>query len=455
MGEGLFLENISLTQIRVYYFFVSLTFAYLIFRFRKNNFLLFIILLFYQGLFSFVSKDINNLYKIFLLVISVYYLIRTKSLNPSRNNQFIFISFFFFTLVFLYTSFSNGDYFFIVSSQYSKYFVIFSLFLILSKLQNNRLLKSKIEQVIYLLLLIQTGLSIIKFIVMGPVESIVGSVGSQGGALATTLPIMAFMFLWLIRDGRLGSKDWLIIFGFLFIGFVSLKRAIWFIMPVIVMLFVFYIPRRKIPTKIFLLSLFAVPLIFYFGIRFNPTLNREGRAGGSFNINYAVDYAQEYMFGSNENNKVGTGRGGATFLLIDKLFKEDLDSKDWFGYGLRFMYTTDYKEFDKLNFGISSKGAATGVFQSYVSGGYLGILATILLVISILSKIRNKRLKYVVIGFFSWEYFFYTGIILREYSLTFLLIYIIIYSGKELAHKRTEVISARSPVIRSNTMQIC
>jgi hypothetical protein len=282
---------------------------------------------------------------------------------------------------------------------------------------------------------------------MGLAESLVGSIGSQGGALATPLPIMAFMFLWLIRQGRLQSKDWWIILGFMFIGFVSLKRAIWFIMPIIFFLFVFYIPKRKIPNKILILSLFFVPLIFYLGVRYNPSLNKEGAIGGSFDPKYAVDYAQNYMFGAKDNKESGTGRGGATLLLYNKLVRNEISSRDWFGYGLRYIYATDYEQFEEFNFGISTKGAATGVFQSYVSSGYIGILATFLFALSLLVKTRNRRLKYVIIGFFFWEYFFYTGIVLRENSLSFLLTYLILYSDKELAvtnKKRNQISVAPS-----------
>jgi hypothetical protein len=432
MGDGLLVPGVSLTQIRVYYFFVFISFIYLIFKFRKNNFSLFIVFLFYQGLFSFISKDVQNIYKIALALFSLYYLVKSNSIKPVKKTQFVILSFIFFSLVFLYSSYINDDYFFIVFSQYSRYFVLFSLFIILSKYQGDENLKLRIEPLIYVILIIQIVLSIVKFLIMGPVESLVGSIGSQGGALATSFPIMAFMFLWLIRKGRLLSKDWWIIAGFMFISFMSEKRAVWFIMPIIFFLFMFYIPKRKIPNKILILSLFFVPLIFYLGVRYNPSLNKEGAIGGSFDPKYAVDYAQNYMFGDKSDKKPGTGRGGATLLLYDKLLQGDLSSRDWFGYGLRFIYATDYEEFEDLNFGISTKGAATGVFQSYVSSGFIGILSTFLFALSMLAKTRNMRLKYVITAFFCWEYFFYTGIILREYSLSFLLIFMIIFSEKQL-----------------------
>ena len=432
MGENLSLPGISLFQIRLYYLFVFLSFIHLLVKFRNIRLSLFIILLFYNGLFSFISKDFQNIFKIILTIISCYYLINTKLLSTFKQTKFVLLSFIIFSISFFYSSFVNGDYFLITFSQYSRYFVLFSLFVILYANRDEEDLKHNLENVLFQVLLIQIVLSVIKYMIMGSVESIVGSIGSQGGAIATSLPVLAFMFLWIKKNGRFHSKEWWVIVGFMFIGFASLKRAIWFVMPVIVLLFMFYIPKRRIPLNTLLLSFVLAPLIFYIGVRFDRSLNKEGIIGGSFDPRYAFNYAKTYMFGTEGSEKSGTGRGGATILLFNKYKENDLTQKDWVGFGLRFIYATNYDEFQDLNFGISTKGAATGIFQSYVSGGFLGIIAIILFAISILIKTKSKRLKYVLITFFFWEYLFYTGIIIREYALSFLLIYIILFSKNEL-----------------------
>jgi hypothetical protein len=293
-----------------------------------------------------------------------------------------------------------------------------------------------IEKLVFDLLLIQVLLSIAKFIIIGPSESIVGTVASQGGAIATALPMMGFMFIWLKKKGKFENSDWLFTLGLAFIGFVSLKRAIWFIMPVLIALFMFYIPKKRIPLKVAILSLIAVLLVFYLGVRFNPSLNKEGTFGGSFDMEYTFKFAQNYMFGTKDNDQTGQGRGGATLLVYDKFVKGDVTEKDWLGYGLRYMYATDYSEFEELGLGISSKGAATGFFQTMVTNGYIGIMATIWFIFSLLFKTKNKRLRYVLIGVFCWEYFFYTGIILRELSLSFMLIYIVLFSDNVLAYEK-------------------
>ena len=84
----------------------------------------------------------------------------------------------------------------------------------------------------------------------------------------------AFLIDSLKKDGLLKRIDWLLVIGLLFIGFESNKRAIWFIMPVIIALMVLYVPRIKVSTKIIFLSIVAVPLVFYLGVRLTPTLNK-------------------------------------------------------------------------------------------------------------------------------------------------------------------------------------
>ncbi len=206
-------------------------------------------------------------------------------------------------------------------------------------------------------------------------------------------------------------------------------------MPILIAAFIFYIPKRKIPLKIALISIVAVPVVFYFGVRLNYSLNKEGRTWGSFDYNYAISYAMDYTFGTKEDNGergIGQGRGGATLLLLDKLGKGNLNEKDWFGYGLRFVYAVNYEEFSELNFNITNKGSATGAFQTLITSGYLGLIAMVLFALSLILHTQNARLKYVLLGFFCWEFFFYTGILLRETALGFLLVYIVVLSGSKL-----------------------
>jgi len=415
-------------QYNIYYFFVLIALLYLLYKNKSQLFMVFIVLIFFNGFFAFLGKNIWNVYKIILLIISIYFISRYNLLNIPKT-KLVKFAFSIFSLSFILTAFLNGDYFFIIFSQYSKYFIPFAAFLFLYTFHNNESFHRAISNTIYDLLLIQIILSFIKYFTIGLEESIVGSISQQGGATATSLPILGFMFLWLKRNGKLKRNDWIFVIGLIFIGFISLKRAIWFIMPIIIGLFMFYVPGKRLSFRLIILGLFAVPLIFYLGVRLSPTLNRENRMGGSFDLNYVLNYSKRYNYGEEDSDKK-SGRGNAVAYIFDKISSNSISNTEWFGYGLRFMYTTDYTEFRELDLGITNKGSATGIFQTMVASGFIGIVTLAFFALSMLIKTQNKRVRVVLIGFFFWEYVFYTGIVLRDPALSFLLIYIILFSDR-------------------------
>ncbi len=180
MGEGLFVYGATKAQVGVYYIFVILSFLYLMVRYRKQGFSIYVILIFYNGLMGYLGKDVQNYYKIAVTLLSLYWLIKTNSLHFRKFYVFTFISFLFFSITFLYSSYLNQDYFFIVFSQYSRYFIVFVLFLIFINYRNNIPFKFHLEKVIFDILSVQILLSILKFFIMGPTESLVGSVRFSG-----------------------------------------------------------------------------------------------------------------------------------------------------------------------------------------------------------------------------------------------------------------------------------
>ena len=385
----------------MYYLFVLFAFLYLLHRHRESSFQQYIILMFFGGLMSFFGKDVYNSYKIVLTLLSIYWLSRATSTQSMRGISFAIGSFFLFSFMFLLSGFVNQDYFLIIFSQYAGFFMLFVIFLLFMKYRDDSKFKITLSKLIYDILTIQILLSAVKLVIIGVRESIIGSISAQGGAMATSLPILGYMFIWLRKDGVLQRKDWVFIVGLAFIGFVSLKRAIWFVLPIVIGLFMVYIPKRKISARVVFLALLVVPFTFYAGVRLDKTLNKEHKVWGSFDLDYAYDYAYNYMFGkeSFRGGNLAYGRGGAVNLIIQKFTSGNFESKEWLGHGLRFMYTTNYEEFFNLGFGIQSKGAASGVFQGIITGGYLGVFSFILFAWSIFLQTRNKRLRICLLLF--------------------------------------------------------
>jgi hypothetical protein len=420
-------------QISAYYIVVILFLLHALYKHRKDSLFILVIFIFFIGVFVYAGKSIQNAYRIVTVLYAIYLtknIVREKTIAKDR---FLILSFVVFSLIFLLSSFFNKDNFTLMFSQYSRYLLMFLFYFILSERIPNPIFQQKINRLLYHLILIQIILAIVKYIITGPMESIVGSLSYSGGAIAAVLPVLGFVFLWMYRQGILQKKDWIYILGLIFVGFVNYKRAIWFILPLFMGLFFFYVQRLAI-KKYFLILVILIPSLIYLGVRLNPTLNSEQKMWGSFDLNYALNYAHSYSLGSQEeegDQEISAGRGGAMNYLLAKLTSGDLTKTDIFGKGLNFMYVESAKDEESFleEYKLNSRGSASGIFQSYVVFGFLGTFMTLIFVYSLLRRVRNRRLQIALICIFSWEFFFYVGVILREPALSFLLVYLIVYSN--------------------------
>jgi hypothetical protein len=319
----------------------------------------------------------------------------------------------------------------------------------------------------------QILLSIIKMpLIAWHQEGLVGSFTISGGAQGTTIPILWFINLWYYRKGKFTNKDWLYILGLFLVGFTSGKRAVMFILPVVVAAFMIYVPKLRLKNSTIVMTILLVPLLLYCGVRLTPSLNPEHKIWGSFDWEYAMGYAETYQFGKEGlqgqaavldqthseqvqsnggyvgegSNKIeASGRGGATIAMLRLLIGEhETISQDWWGLGFNNMYSTDYEEFDELPLTIhlNHKGSATGAFQSYVTTGLLGMLCTILFSFAFLFYCRHKRIKYVLLAICAWEYFMYTGILFRTpifMAVLFILIHSVNYERLRAKSERLKV----------------
>ena len=424
----------------LYWIIVLLTFIYIVYKNRNSSIKFLIILCFYSGLAASFGKAIENPYKIILVLGSLYLLINHNGLSGLQKREtFLLFAFILFSISFLYSVTINGGYFKLVFSQYGKYVTPICIYYVFKRI----LLKNpgallNFSDLFFSLLNIQILLSVVKVITLGLQESVVGSVSYIGGGQATSLPVLGFILLWMSRQGNFVKKDWGYIFLLLVIGFASFKRAVWFITPAVIFMFMYYVPQKISFTKL-LYYIPLIPIVFYAGVRLSPSLNKENKIGGSFDLQYAYDYVQFYSFGKTSVNsevKLGQGRGGAIFLLGDKLFnRESLSFNDYWGFGLEEIYTVDYETFNDDKFGLSNKGAASGIFQSYIVSGYVGIFMTILFIFSILGLIKESRIRLAIALLLFWDYFFYSGLILRTQALLILLFFILIYSNLQFEQK--------------------
>lgn len=440
--------------------FVAVALVYMLYKNRRDVLFMVLILLCWPRVFIFFGATAGNVYKVAMLLLCLYVFVRQKAYRSyQRKDGWIIVLFVLFSMEYLWTAlFYTQNTMTIVLSQYSRYVEVVLLYFVIKNAVYRRGQKEQLLRLFYDIGLMQIVLSVLKFVVFGEqIEGLVGSFSIPGGEMGTTIPILWFIVLWLYRKGQFDKWDWLYVLGLLFVGFTTGKRAVMFILPVVV--FVFFVFVQGIHLKRYMIGVIAlVPLLFYLGVRLTPTLNPEHQVWGSFDWDYAIGYAEEYQFGKEgvrgqaEEFKVeqlqysggvisarqryidADGRGGATIAIMKLLFGlHPSTEQDWWGLGFNSMYSTDYAEFDKLPLTIhlNHKGSATGFFQSYVTTGLAGAICTVLFCFCFWFYFRDRRLCWTIIGICAWEYFMYTGTIFRTPVFMALLFLIIQYTNYE------------------------
>ncbi len=473
LGNNVPIQGQILMQI-----FVLATLVYMLCKHYKDVLSVFLILLCFPRVFIFFGKGIEDTYKIAMLLLCLYVAYRYKVWKVYvPRERWIVLAFVLFTAQFVL----SAVYFSPVAtnittllSQYARYIEAFLLYFIVKEAVYRRGRKEQLLRLFYEIGLLQIVISVFKFAVFRTqIEGLVGSFSIAGGEMGTTIPILWFIILWLYRKGQFSKWDWLYLLGLLFLGFTTGKRAVMFILPVVVFIFFVYVQGVRVKRS-WIAILAFVPLLFYLGVRLTPTLNPEHQVWGSFDWDHAIGYAEEYQFGQkgiegqveeyqeekhniqymggqfsyiSSSQQVAEGRGGATIALF-KLLVGIYPSinQDWWGIGFNSMYSTDYAEFDKLPLTIrlNHKGSATGFFQSYVTTGLLGALCTIFFCFIFWLYCRNHRLRLTIIGICAWEYFMYTGTIFRTPVFMALLFLIIQYTN----YKQLQIMALRRKVYK-------
>lgn len=434
-------------------------FIYLLRCYKQDRVAVLLLLMFFPSLFIFLGVNVHNLYKAGVLGYTLYCMIKQKAWKHTQTIDSLWTGVFmlFSGAYFISVSQTTGNTITIVFSQFARYIETYCLYFLLKDRVCDKQQGAKYLQILYFVFLVQIIVALVKLIVFRgyQIEGLVGTMTISGGAQGTTIPILGFIVLWFYRNGKMAWKDWMFVVGLLLVGFTTGKRAVWFVLPFVIAAFMIYVQGIRL-NKYIVLGIVAIPIVFYFGARLTPTLNPEHKVWGSFDLEYMFDYAETYQFGeegltgtiehpvqvSSMGGKLSTtgpidaeGRGGATVALIELLFSDyPLQKGDIWGIGFSNMYSLDYATFAKLPLTISlnHKGSATGLFQSYVTTGYVGIFTTILFCFLPFFFIRHKRLRWVLLGIAAWEYFMYTGMIFRTPAFMAVFLLVLFYSNQQM-----------------------
>lgn len=415
----------------LYYFVVFVCMSYIYYKFKFDKVVLFFIFLYSEGMFAYFAQEIsviNKIYKLSFFIFALYLffdkLIKKKFNHYKTVFTFVILS---FTLLFFLNSYINNEDYVITFSQLQKK-VIPYLFLFGVSFY----FKNKLEFYMNALLWIigvQFIFAFVKLIIWGFGESLVGSISFNGGGPSNVLPILAFFLIWMKKNGNLIKKDWIYLILVFSVSIIGDKRSIIFIFPTVIALTMFF--SKKINPK-YIFNFILIGLLgLYISVKLNPSLNPESSRWGSFDINHLNEYIVNYTFGNNTDSDEVQGRGAASQALILKLVNSIEISNLAFFIGNGFsQIDVDYDNFNGYKYGLTSKGSASGLVQTFIAYGILGVLLFLYFGYLIIKFNKNKVVRWVLLSFIIWDFLFFYYTSINTYAFAVTILFIGFYSYK-------------------------
>ena len=410
---------------QLYAYYGILLVIYLLFlRGLKPTYLTFtIFLIFNAGFFeSLWGNPGTVVLKSMLIVLQAILLIRMRLRWLTKKEKLAFIAFFAFTILFFTNYALNGINLLWGSFQYFKYIFPISLYFIIRGQNLNNSQTEYYANLISKLLAFQVLFSVVKLVILGFRENIVGSLTDTGGSVALVYAIMGIMILWASRNRDINGKDWLGVFALLLLPIASNKRATWFIVPILLLVL---LTERISKTFIRNISVLIIllPLIFYFGIRLNPSLNPDKKLWGSFDPQYAYDYVLSYSGVSEEKleGEAAQGRWGAGMQIFWETIADPFSKESLLGWGRSRSGGTS-EEFNPVEFGLMPGTMIAGFGQMIIKNGWPSMLLIIYVFLMLVSTIPNPRAKGALTIYILWDVVFYGGALINTYGRTAMLI---------------------------------
>ncbi len=154
----------------------------------------------------------------------------------------------------------------------------------------------KVIRWICVLTAIQLPTAIAKMFIYGQGENAIGTYAFHGGGLSVLMPLVVIAYAfsgWILGNHK---KRYLVICcaasAFAIIGG---KRAFVFFLPVVLFDILFNLKSQLRQDKTIILRATALIILTGFiSLKLVPTLNVEGKIGGSVDVTYALEYAMQY-----------------------------------------------------------------------------------------------------------------------------------------------------------------
>lgn len=325
--------------------------------------------------------------------------------------------------------------------KYIRFFVYF--YLIYSSLWNSSISpkqwKMLFNWVLFLVVIQGIGSIFNIFVLNQRIEGHVGLMSTLGGTTASTFPLLIISLViitFFYSKNNNNHLYWwliLIVISVIMVGYGSGKRAIFFSIPIFLLLsavLVFFTLKRrngflkKIRTLVLLLAI-SLPVYIY-GMTTSKGLNY-GLSGNENSIGIikeAFDYAQKYESATSQGGET-IGRSGTTFQIIKK--STESISLVFFGSGFGSVKNEDTQSDLGVGYGI------VGFTRDIVSGGWVFMILTVLILSRIIFENRSVKylysgsLRLIVFAVFLFTHFGYSSDFVVSLKINFLLIPLLVF----------------------------
>jgi hypothetical protein len=412
-----------------------------------------IIFVFWEGLFDYIDTDaipgLLNSYKVGIVIYATLLILKKNTrFVTNKHDQLVNLTFILFSLSYWISYALNGGGILTILSQYLyKYAFLWIAYHYFKDIAYNIPKRKYFKNVLLTVLVVQIAVAFFKISLMGfSFEGLVGTISYGGGGPAVVIPIVGLIFYWVIKKGRFKKMDWCFVILILIISIASGKRQPIVIYPAILMALFIYVSKSVRLINLLKYSLIAV-VVFYAGIRMTSTITPEKKVGGSFDISYISNYITEYYFGN--TNKLGSifdddyrtsERGDGIILYIKPERLTLFNIKEiCFGKGVYNIAVKKHGRFtsgsSRSNYGIQHDGLIGEAAALLYSIGYIGTISLILMVVSIIFSINNKKLGWVIFLYFLWDLLFYYNQMIFLNASGLFVLYIIFYSNSQKKEK--------------------
>jgi hypothetical protein len=304
-----------------------------------------------------------------------------------------------------------------------------------------------IKRIVIFFVLMQIPIGVYRFLIDGQFEGNAGSLTNTSGSVSTIFPAVVSSYVFSLYRETRKLKYLLVIAGMIIFGLIGEKRAVTLFIPIVVGL-VYILPliksRKIISIKTlssFLGILFFAGVSFYFAVRMNPTLNKEGKIGGSFDYEYFVEYSKDY-------NKVGKHEDKSEMQRVEGFlyFNNLMLSRDWvymlFGDGAGKLVSSRYSVNTSENLMLEYYNVRYGGRMGYVwlmmQVGYFGLFVYLGFFLSVFRRTWNRpswswkdiALLTMTIVFFL-DTLFYSQVFIRYFYIMGLYMILIVSTMKD------------------------